>query len=478
MHQQQQQLQLQFGSTFTLRQFTIQVARILPTRGASVPSCVGCCKSKHFFGTVNNNGDEKEEDDDDKGKNSKHIDSSTNTTTKQQPQPQQSEMSTDWIPPPPRAFENEDQTLSLNPYNDANAQQQQRLIKQQVRIDQMYAQQEDALLQLTEQEMESLSEDEILRRVEEVLAKEEALEEASFYQELRREEQQESATTILGASVPSSTTTTDWLQTRRAALGRNTKGANSSNLIPVIPHQLLSVEELQTLLESQGGSNVVVLMDDPDYPRMGGAQGMIICTAGSSDDYVNDADGGAGAGAVNPFVINTLTRILIDHLKDRQLDELGVQGAQMGTNHLTPRGTANTQRSMQSTWHVVDCGNFIVHIMDAYTRNHLKLEDLWSGKDPLWKLEYWNEEAIDEYCQKHPVPAKYNGGNGESTLSASIWDPSLVRRLERNQFSSSPFPSHRPVISNATKRRDRRAGRRKRREQRQEQYRQQQQGGY
>jgi hypothetical protein len=147
----------------------------------------------------------------------------------------------------------------------------------------------------------------------------------------------------------------------------------------------------------------------------------------------------------------------------------------MGTNHLTPRGTAHTPRSMQSTWHVVDCGSYIVHILDAHTRNYLKLEQLWSGKDPLWQLEYWKDEAVDEYCEKHPVPTYYNGGNGTPVATdssfGSYWDPSMVRRLERNQYSSlsSPFPIHRPVISNATKRRDRRAGRRKGRQLRQQQ---------
>ncbi|KAG7362066.1 ribosomal silencing factor during starvation domain containing protein [Nitzschia inconspicua] len=394
-------------------------------------------------------------------------------------------INTDWIPPPRRGFQDVSNATTTYPYHTESAQQEhQRLYKQQERIDALYQQQEDALLQLSEDELETMSEEEILKRVEEVLAKEEALEEESFYQELQREEkgrQQQQQ------QQQQKEQETDWLRTRRAALGMQSPQQDSdktTTVLPIIPHQLLTADDIQTLLKGHGGSNVTVIMDDPEYPRMGGAHGMVICTAGSSggnDDNDNDIIGTTATGNVNPFVINTLTRILIDHLKERKLYEVGVVGAQMGTNHLTPRGTANTHRSRQSTWHVVDCGNYIVHIMDAYTRNYLKLEDLWSGRDPLWKLEYWNEDAVEEYCQKHPVPPLYNGGNGSSGVEGSesattYWDPSLVRRLERNQYSS-PFPRHRPVVSNATKRKDRRVGRQKRREQRQQQHRQQQQQG-
>lgn len=67
---------------------------------------------------------------------------------------------------------------------------------------------------------------------------------------------------------------------------------------------------------------------------------------------------------------------------------------------------------MQSTWHVVDCGSYIVHILDVHTRNYLKLEDLWSEKDPLRQLEYWNDDAVEDYCERHPgtlhVPFREN----------------------------------------------------------------------
>jgi hypothetical protein len=409
-------------------------------------------------------------------KQSCHDDHHDNTS--RPPAPQQispSAVSTEWIPPPPRIYEDDDTettTVDKYPYNDSVSQQQQRLYKQQERIDTMYQQQENALLQLTEEEMDTLSDDDILKRVEQVLAMEEALEEASFWQELQREEEQAQTNQQQQPTTPN----TDWLQTRRAALGINVNDSEqaSSLILPVIPHKLFTAEEIQTILESQGGSNVTVLMDDPEYPRMGGAHGMIFCTAGSNNS-TNDAN--EVVTTVNPFVINTLTRTLITHLKDRKLDEVGVSGAQMGTNHLSPRGTAHTPRSMQSTWHVVDCGSYIVHIMDVHTRNHLKLEDLWSGKDPLWQLEYWKDDAVEEYCEKHPVPRFYNGGNSAPVATdpfGSYWDPAMVRRLERNQYTSlsSPFPRHRPVISNATKRRDRREGKRKRREVQQQQRRQ------
>lgn len=75
--------------------------------------------------------------------------------------------------------------------------------------------QEDASLQLTEEEMETLSVDDILKRFEQALAMEEALEEASFWQEpritaKRKEEQTKAQTTKQAEQLrhPTSTTTT------------------------------------------------------------------------------------------------------------------------------------------------------------------------------------------------------------------------------------------------------------------------------
>jgi ribosomal silencing factor RsfS len=162
---------------------------------------------------------------------------------------------------------------------------------------------------------------------------------------------------------------------------------------------------------------------------MGGSIGMMIASCQTS------------------FHIQTVTKALIDHLKARKLQDLGVLGAQMGSNRFSPRNSS-------SNWNVVDCSTYLVHIMDTPTREALQLEDLWSGKDPIWKLDIRNEEAVDEYVSRHPVPRNYG-----YQQPATLWD---IGKLERNQFVP-----HSPVVSGAQKQQDRRAGRRKRREMRQ-----------
>jgi hypothetical protein len=383
----------------------------------------------------------------------------------------------EWIPPPPRVIVDTDNATQISVASASQQErQQQQLFKQQERIQKVYQEQE-ALLQLTEDEMKSLSDDEILSRVEKVLAMEEELEEKIFEDELEQEEQQSN---LAAASASAGGSTTDWLQTRRAALGKSHQEEQSA--IAVRQGELLTAEEIHTLLKSCGGTSLVTIMDDKDYPRMGGAHGMILCTAGGSDDDEGEDSMSITASSMitSPFLINTLARILIDHLKERQLGDLGVLGAQMGTNHLSPRGTASggtassqfsSTAQSQSTWHVVDCGNYIVHIMDAHTRASLKLEVLWSGKDPLWKLNFLDDDAVEEYCARHPVPASYNGGNARAD-SFGPWEASMIRRLEHNQYTSFS-PKHHPVIPNATKRRDRQAGRRRKREQWQQKRRQQ-----
>jgi hypothetical protein len=335
-----------------------------------------------------------------------------------------------------------------------NLLKQQHLQKQQERLD-------NALFVLTEEEQKSLSQGDLLKRLEEVLAMEEALEAAEQLEPQQHLDKDPDNT---------DTPQMDWLQTRRTALNRSMHGQQDGDfddddqidIIPVIHHQLLTVDEIQTLLESLGGKDIVVLPDDPEQPRMGGAMGMIICTA--------ESEASAFVASYNPFLANAITRGLIDHLKHRQLQDLGVLGAQMGTGHLSTRQRGTMTNTGTSTWHVVDCGNYIVHVMDEVTRRALKLEYLWSGKDPLWKLDYWDESAMDEYCERHPVPNEYNGGvvSSSSSAATTFWDSSMVRRLERSQYAMS-VPRHRPVVANAIKRRDRRAGRKQKREQWQKQ---------
>ena len=345
-----------------------------------------------------------------------------------------------------------------------------------------------------------MTDDEILQRLELILEKEEQdamlLEQELFEQELKWEEQQQRQQQQQQQTSP------DWLQTRRSKLGQyddvddddnNEKdGKNNNTVIPINKHTLLTIEEYKTILKAYGGTDIVVIPDDMEQPRMGGsADGMIVCTASGTAGNDNDVEESStinlyhqhrqlsSTSSSSLLLVNIIAKRLIDHLKQRQLQDIGVLAAKTNTTR-TRNGSKNNDLFQNSNWQVVDCGNYIVHIMDATTRKALQLEKLWSGNDPLWKLQYWNDDDIEDYCAKYPVPKQYNGNDINTTTSNnSIWDPTtIIRQLERsnnNQYNTRIL-RHRPVVANAIKRNDRKQGRKKRREQKQYQQYQQQHG--
>lgn len=263
----------------------------------------------------------------------------------------------------------------------------------------MELEQEEALMQIGDEE----DEEEALLRLEVLLQKEQE-------QETRNQELYAQQLKMYNNNnTPSSDESGgDWLQTRRAVLGQE---GERKDVIEVRHHAFLTQEEISTLLQSLGGKEVTTVLDDPEYARMGGAKGMVFCTGDNS------------------FHISTLVRTLVEHLQARHLQDLGVSGA-VGDD-----AGAEGSGNYQDPWRVVDCSNFIVHILDKRTRNHLKLEDLWSGKDPLWRLDLKNDEAVEEYIRTHPVPDDYG-------TVAVDWDSSLVSKLENSRWTAP----HRPVI--------------------------------
>jgi ribosomal silencing factor RsfS len=289
--------------------------------------------------------------------------------------------SEEWIPPSrPLMGDQGHSKLYLETKEDRQAQELQTFEAE--------LEQEEALMQIGDDE----DEDEALRRLDLLLQKEE---EQELAQQQQQQQQFDPNTKISG----------DWLQTRRAVLGQD----NRQDVLEVIHHVFLTSAEIKTLLTSLGAKEVTTVLDDPDYARMGGAKGMMFATGD------------------NPFHISTLVRSLVEQLQARQLQDLGVSGA-IGDG---------AEGGIQDSWRVVDCSNFIVHIQDQKTRKHLKLEDLWSGKDPLWRLDLKNDEAVEEYIRTHPVPADY--GNVAVDVD---WDSSLVSKLENSRWTAP----HRPVI--------------------------------
>jgi ribosomal silencing factor RsfS len=202
----------------------------------------------------------------------------------------------------------------------------------------------------------------------------------------------------------------DWLRTRRSKLGidmqvpaEGTAKKHDMGDIPVKDGVLFSKEEIGSCLESLGGRDITAVFDNVGKPRMGGGvTGMMFVTA-----------------VTNPQ-LRLLADALVRQMRRRNLQNHGVLGAQEG-----PEGSD----SPNETWFVVDCGNFIVHIQDEKTRKATRLQELWSGKDGMHKLNLQDEDAVEDWIAANPVPKDY----GDSTLS---WEQAnTVRQLEKSQWT-------------------------------------------
>lgn len=221
----------------------------------------------------------------------------------------------------------------------------------------------------------------------------------------------------------------DWLKTRRAMLANQPialkmmtpQEATSAKHamvddIAVKKHMLLSRKEIAMCLEAMGGYDIVVILDDPVKSRMGGTKGIILVTGN------------------NHTQLRTLADTLVRQLRRRNLQDVGVPGAEMG-----PDGNQNDPNE---NWFVVDCRNYVVHIQDANTRTAVNLEGLWLGKDGLHKLDLNDDEAVENYVASHPVPHDYNGGG--APYFAGDWDDTL-KQLEKSRWTA-PSTSRQPVV--------------------------------
>ena len=349
----------------------------------------------------------------------------------------------------------------------------------------------EALFVLSDEEQNTLSDEEILHKLEVVLDQEEQLEQQLQQQQQQQQQQQytdhDNDTTTAETGIDATNTAgqehelgaidrgagVDWLRNRRALLGNNegtASSTSSSSVIPVLRHTLLTAEEITTLLEHHGGGNISLVKDNPEAPRMGGADGMIFC---SSTTTTTDGSSDSGSTTNNhSFLIQTLSRVVIDHIKERRLDEIGVTDAKKNSTKKKSLPSSLNSATAATSWMIVDCGNYIVHIMEEITRQHLQLEALWSGQDPIWTLNLYDDEATDDYVAQYPVPAKYYHDGGTS--------PSMGVDLDLRQLRNTHFSSHQQVISQTERDQHRRLTRRLKREsrkQKQQQKRQDQRGG-
>ena len=218
-------------------------------------------------------------------------------------------------------------------------------------------------------------------------------------------------------------TSVDWLKTRRKVLGSEEQGESGVGLmspkeaasrkqdmsdIPIKEHMLLSKDEIATCLETLGGTDISVILDNPKKRRMGGAIGLIIVTAYSNTQ------------------IRMLADTLVRQLRRRKLHEVGVVGAQLG-----PEGADDPDEN----WYVVDCRNYVVHIQGERIRKAIDLEGLWSGRDGLFNVNQLDEDEVDDWVAANPVPDDYG-------FPVFDWD-SKLKKLEKSRYTAR----HRPVIS-------------------------------
>jgi ribosomal silencing factor RsfS len=215
--------------------------------------------------------------------------------------------------------------------------------------------------------------------------------------------------------------------------GQLLRDRDEAEWLEVKVHVLLSRDEIAYCLRMLGLTEVVAILDCPERPRMGGGTaGMILATAQTLHQLRSAAEG------------------LVRQLKRRRLHEVGVVGAELG-----PEGSFSSSGDARESWFVVDCQNYVVHLMDEPTRSALRLEDLWSGKDGLHRLDLLDESAVDEYVSRNPVPEEYS----RRVLSYEAGGADdVLRQLEKIRWTV-PL---KPVTANQGKARGNRKGRKRR----------------
>ena len=266
-----------------------------------------------------------------------------------------------------------------------------------------------------------LSPEEQLERIQEELKLLEAEAEkeeqaAQLQQEQQAHEQQRQQLTVAQPQntkpVAQPQRNMDWLQTRREKLGDDNNFLTpsyerpTSHELPVLHHTLLTSTEIINLLWSLGGTSPNLVQDqvinEHGDTRLGGAYRGIIFVSGHSSAHVR-----------------MMAQSLVEQLKLRKLQEVGVMGARHG---------AEGSEDADETWFSVDCHNYIVNLMDDPTRRMLNLEEWWGQADPMAEIhkQYGgnvndDDEAMDEFVARNPVPPDY----GRSGLHSKNWSDSI-----------------------------------------------------
>ena len=221
----------------------------------------------------------------------------------------------------------------------------------------------------------------------------------------------------------------DWLQTRRQQLGDDLTPSfeQPGQALPVLHHTLLTAQEIMDFLASLGGMYPNLVEDTVKNAhgdtRMGGAFKGIIFVSGNSSAH-----------------LRMLATSLVEQLKRRKLNEVGVMGARHG---------AEGSDDADEGWFCIDCHNYVVNIQDEETRRTLDLEAWWSKPDPMaeYRAASMGDEdaALEEFVAKNPVPPNY----GRS--SASSWS-NTISDLQQKRYTAPHKPVERPDGSGRKKR--------------------------
>mmetsp|Transcript_13636 Transcript_13636/g.32283 ORF Transcript_13636/g.32283 Transcript_13636/m.32283 type:complete len:136 (-) Transcript_13636:251-658(-) len=113
--------------------------------------------------------------------------------------------------------------------------------------------------------------------------------------------------------------------------------------------------------------------------RLAALDGMIVCTGRSSAH------------------LRRLSTVIVRALKKRKLRS---------------RAPGATGAEGEGDWVVVDCGNWLVHAMDAHSRKCIRLEEHWKRPEtcqmPEGRNEQEVEDKLDMLVAANPVPDEYN----------------------------------------------------------------------